>query len=113
MSDLSTEVLIQIRDEIKATRADLGARIDLTNVRLDQMTTRLDTHEKVLVRLVDLGERHEHALARVVNRLESLDDRFDNFLTGAHHNAHEEERKKLEDLDARVSRLEAREGRSA
>jgi hypothetical protein len=63
----------------------------ITNVRLDQMTTRLDTHEKVLVHLVDLGERHQHALARVVNRLESLDDRFDNFLIG----------------------LEAREGRSA
>jgi hypothetical protein len=99
MSDLTTEVLIQIRDEIKATRTDLGAR--------------LDTHEKVLVRLVDLGERHEQALARVVNRLESLDNRFDNFLTGAHHTAHEEERKKLDDLDARVTRLEAREGRSA
>jgi hypothetical protein len=42
MADLTTEILIDIRDEIRATRTDLSSRIDQTNQRLDQTNQRLD-----------------------------------------------------------------------
>lgn len=41
-ADLTIEILKQIRDEIRVTRADLSARIDETNARLDQTNARLD-----------------------------------------------------------------------
>lgn len=41
-ADLTIEILKQIRDEIRVTRADLSARIDETNARLDQTNSRLD-----------------------------------------------------------------------
>lgn len=37
------------------------ARLD--HMRLDESNTRLNTHERVLVRLVDLSERHERERA--------------------------------------------------
>jgi len=46
MADLTTQVLIEIRDEIRATRVDLSERIDQTNTRLDQTNTRLDRLER-------------------------------------------------------------------
>ena len=116
MSDLTTKVLIEIRDEIRSTNSRLdqtNQRLDnvtecLGNVteRLDNVTDRLDTHEKVLVRLVDLSERHEQALGKLVTRMDTLNDRFDNFLTGAHQKAHDETRRKYDELDQRVTRLE-------
>lgn len=45
MADLTTEVLIQIRDELRATRTELSARLDQTNARLDQSNIRLDRLE--------------------------------------------------------------------
>jgi chromosome segregation ATPase len=127
MSSITTKILIEIRDEIKATRTELrheiratNSRLDETNSRLDETNSRLDetnsrlgetnsrlhTHEKVLVRLVDLSERHEHALGKLVTSVDSLNGRFDNFLTGAHQQAHEETRRRVEGLDERVTRLE-------
>jgi methyl-accepting chemotaxis protein len=51
--DLTTEILIQIRDEmkgmreeLKGTREELSARIDQTNTRLDQTNVRLERTEK-------------------------------------------------------------------
>jgi hypothetical protein len=52
-TDITIEVLGQIRDEIKLTRSDLSSRIDQTNARLDQ--TR-----------VELGERIDQTNARIV-----------------------------------------------
>ncbi len=42
MPSLSTKILIEIRDEMKATRRDLSARLDVTNARLDASNERLD-----------------------------------------------------------------------
>jgi hypothetical protein len=42
MADVTTEILIEIRDEIRATRTDLSTRIDETNARLDQTNGQLD-----------------------------------------------------------------------
>jgi len=123
MSDLTTKVLIEIRDEIRSTNSRLDQtnqrldnvterldnvteRLDNVTERLDNVTDRLDTHEKVLVRLVDLSERHEQALGKLVTRMDTLNDRFDNFLTGAHQKAHDETRRKYDELDQRVTRLE-------
>jgi len=46
MADLSTQILIEIRDEIRTTRTDLSGRIDQTNARLDRLDTRLDRVER-------------------------------------------------------------------
>ena len=127
MSNLTTKILIEIRDEIKETRTSLTARLDETNsrldetnsrldetnsrldhmgTRLDRMGARMDAHEKVLVRLVDLSERHEVALGKLVTGMDELNGRFDDFLRGVHHEAHAETRQKLGDLEQRVTRLE-------
>jgi len=130
MSDLTTKVLIEIRDEIRSTNSRLDQtnqrldnvteclgnvterldnvteRLDNVTDRLDNVTDRLDTHEKVLVRLVDLSERHEQTLGKLVTRMDTLNDRFDNFLTGAHQKARDETRRKYDELDQRVTRLE-------
>jgi uncharacterized coiled-coil DUF342 family protein len=42
MADLTTKILIEIRDEIRTTRSELSDRIDQTNARLDQTNARLD-----------------------------------------------------------------------
>lgn len=39
--DLNTEVLIQIRDELRTTRTELSSRIDATNERVDALRTDL------------------------------------------------------------------------
>jgi hypothetical protein len=48
MADLTTQILIEIRDEIRATNqrldqvaSGLNSRIDKTNTRLDESNTRL------------------------------------------------------------------------
>lgn len=47
-TDLTVEILKQIRDELITTRTDLGSRIDQTNARLDQTNERLDqTNERL------------------------------------------------------------------
>jgi chromosome segregation ATPase len=151
MSDLNTQILIEIRDEIRGTngrvdalngRVDgLATRLDTVNDRLESvdqrlesvdhrlesMEGRLDAHEKVLVRLhgaslqqsealvklVDLADRHEQTLAKVVRSLDTLNGRFDNFLTGAHRAEHEEVIRRVDDIDARVKELETRPKRRA
>lgn len=110
--ELTIEILKSIRDEIRTTNAGLeslrdeleslgvdligridqtNARLDQTNARLDQTNARLDQHEKVLVKLI--GEVH------------SLNDRFDNFLTGAHGKEHDELRSRIERLEERLDRV--------
>ena len=39
-SDLSVEILKEIRDEIRATRTELSSRIDSTNERLERLERR-------------------------------------------------------------------------
>jgi hypothetical protein len=48
MADLTTEVLIEIREEIRATRRDLSERIDQTNTRLGRLEQR-ETESEVRV----------------------------------------------------------------
>ncbi|MBX3232875.1 MAG: hypothetical protein KIT84_42365 [Labilithrix sp.] len=44
--DLTTRILIEIRDEMRKTREELGSRIDKTNERLDKTNERLDRLEQ-------------------------------------------------------------------
>lgn len=49
MADLTTQILIEIRDEIRKTNARLdhtNARLDGTNERLDSLTSRFDRLER-------------------------------------------------------------------
>jgi len=51
MADLTTEILVEIRNEIRTLRGDLSGRIDQTNARLDQTNSRLDQTNARLERL--------------------------------------------------------------
>jgi len=52
-TDLTTEILKQIRDGIKELREDFNQRLDQTNARLDQTNSRLGRVEQGLN---DLGK---------------------------------------------------------
>lgn len=68
-TDLTTRVLIEIRDEIKATRVDLSSRIDETNARLDETNRRLDGTNQ---RLERLEERVTHMDLRLSSDILAL-----------------------------------------
>jgi uncharacterized protein YoxC len=91
--DLSTRILIEIRDEIRGTneRVDsLSRRVDGLTSRVDGLTTRVDT---LTTRLDAFSNTVETGFAKVNARL-------DNFL--------ELVGDRYRDLDARVRALEAR-----
>jgi hypothetical protein len=62
---ITVEILKQIRDEIRTTREDLGARIDQTNSRIDRLGAELGGRidqtnlrlDKVEGTLLDLAEQ--------------------------------------------------------
>jgi chromosome segregation ATPase len=100
--DLTIEILKQIRDEARRT----NERLDQTNERLDNLSSevrqlRADTsaglarHEQILM-------RHEAAIGRLVVEVTGLNERFDNFLKGAHHEEHEALRLRIERLEERI-----------
>jgi hypothetical protein len=56
MADLTTEILIEIRDEIRATRTELSSRIDQTNERLEQVAKRqVETEIRLSTEVVALS----------------------------------------------------------
>jgi hypothetical protein len=78
VADLTTRVLVEIRDEVKSLRNEVkntNARIDTTNDRLDALTT-------------EVRQGFDH-----------LGRRIDNVLVGEHRHEHE-------DLRGRVERIE-------
>lgn len=91
MNDLTTKVLIQIRDEIKATRDDLSTRLDATNSRLE-IVARRQVESDVRVGSEIVGVRD--AVERVVDLL-----RADRTL-----------RHDMDDLKERVANLERKTG---
>jgi methyl-accepting chemotaxis protein len=57
-TDITIEILKDIRSEIRETRQDLSQRIDQTNVRLDQMNGQLgETNERVDTMREELSRR--------------------------------------------------------
>ena len=102
VGDLTVEILKQIRDGVRAT----NERLDQTNARLDGMNQRLDRHELILVHQGTMLERHEQllelhgkALTKLIGAVEGLNDRFDNFLTGAHREEHAELVKRVRTIE--------------
>jgi hypothetical protein len=85
-ASLTVEILKQIRDEGRKT-----------NQRLDETSQRLSE------RLDQLRAETRQGFAMVGDRLDRIDQRMDNFLTGEHRRDHEE-------LRERVSRLEQHVG---
>ena len=79
-----------------ATLADLQRE---TNQRLDHAVERLDRHETLLERLVDKVVVLDNSVVALSGQLQSLDQRFDNFLTGSHGRSHH-------DVERRLKRLE-------
>jgi chromosome segregation ATPase len=90
-SDITIEILKEIRDEIRGT----NARVDTTNGRLDVTNSRLDTLEHALshrleaveTTLLDLAEQQRFVVrytkaiserdARIEPRLSALENRVD------------------------------------
>jgi hypothetical protein len=68
-TDLTIEILKSIRDEVRATREDLGTRIDATNARLDATNARLD---ETNTGLAALREQQVHSEIRLATELVAL-----------------------------------------
>ncbi len=87
MTELTTEILIEIRDEIRGTNARLEGtndRLDRTNARLDRVVAEQIRHGTAIV-AVEAGQRHmEERLAETINgvtrAVEGIHKRIDNVL---------------------------------
>ena len=103
MADLTTQVLIEIRDEIRTTRTDLTERIDQTNARLDQTNARLD---QTNARLERAEKRIVESEVRVSTELVALTgvvrDLRDTLLDDRHL------RQAVDDHEQRIRALETR-----
>lgn len=86
-TDLTNEILIQIRDELKSTREELSSRIDQTNSRLERVERRQTESE---VRLAT-------ELVNVVSAVNQLKDLIV---------ADRDLRRKVEEHDRRIAVLE-------
>lgn len=86
-SDLTVKILSEIRDEIRGTRADLNARIEETNQKVDLLARRqTETEVRLATEIV--------ALAGAVDRTNKLlRERLD-------------DRDRIDDIDRRVTALE-------
>ncbi len=71
MTDAAVEILREIRDELKVTRADLAGRIDETNARIDETNTRLGRVER---RQIDAELRISTELVAVAGAVRDLRD---------------------------------------
>jgi hypothetical protein len=71
VTDLTTRVLIEIRDEIKATRTELTARIDETNARIDRTNQHLERLEH---RVASMGLRLTTDFAKLAGSVRAVDD---------------------------------------
>jgi archaellum component FlaC len=94
-TDLSIEILREIRDSIRDLRDDFNTRLDRTNARLDQTNARL---ERVEHGLNDLGH-----FMRQIALDQAKDERFH-----THHVERLED--DVKDLKERVQRLEVDAG---
>ena len=108
-TDLTIQILREIRDGIRELRDDFNARLDQTNARLDQTNARLDQTNEQLGHTNSRLERVEHGLndlGRFMRQI-ALDQ-------AKHERFHSHHVERLEadvtDLKGRVQRLEERTG---
>ncbi len=102
MSDLTTKVLIEIRDEIRATRTELSGRIDATNARIDATNTHLGAQLKVL------GQRQTESDVRLGTELAAVRHGVDQVVDLLR--ADRTLRHDVDDLKERVANLERKTG---
>lgn len=98
MSDLTTQILIEIREAIRDTNASLSGRIDQTNERLDQSIERLGQLER---RQVATEVRLATELAEVSSVIRQLND---SLIEDRRFSA------RIADHEARIARLEQQQG---
>jgi archaellum component FlaC len=120
-----TQLLRNIWNEMKQLGANLGARIDQTNARLEQMNSSLGERiDQTNARLEGVENRLEHVegrLERMDGRLERMDGRLGRveeslrdladqqlILTRVLANVAERHDESLDDLRERVTRLETK-----
>lgn len=84
VTDLTTEILVQIRDSVRETNARLDAtnvRLDATNARLDDLRTEMrQGFADVRGAIADLDHvvlRHEESQRQLVERVERVEARLD------------------------------------
>jgi len=105
MSDLTTKVLIEIRDEIRSTRQELREEIRATNTRIDATNSRLDTTN---TKLDFLARRQTEVELRVATELVGVRDAVGQLVEM--HRADRELRHDVENLKERVANLESKAG---
>jgi chromosome segregation ATPase len=95
-SDVTVEILKDIRDEIRGMRGDTNERLDATNKRLDAANDRLDTTnhrlDMVETTLLDLAQQ-QRFVVRYTKVLSERDSRIDVRVT---------------ELETRVDKLESK-----
>jgi len=97
-TDLTIEILREIRDGIRELRQDFNERLDQTNERLDQTNARLDQSNARLER-VEIGLQDLGIFMRRIALDQAKHERFH-----SHHVERLEE--DVSDLKVRVQRLE-------
>jgi len=90
--DTTLVVLREIRDEIRATREDLGQRIEATNTRLDGTNERLSLLE---VGFLDIAQQ-QRFVVRYLRAMSERDHRFEEDLAAL--------RARVEAIEARLDR---------
>jgi len=112
MSDLTTKVLIEIRDELKTTRTELNARIDATNVQLQATNTHLDATNAQLgttnARLEVMARRQTESDVRLGTELVGVRDAVDRVVDLLR--TDRTLRHDMDDLKERVANLERKTG---
>lgn len=93
-SDLTVKILSEIRDEIRGARADLSAKIDQTNARLEETNQKVDL-------LTRRQTETEVRLATEIVALAGAVDRTNKLLR-----ERLDDRDRLDDIDRRVTALE-------
>jgi hypothetical protein len=93
-SDLTVRILSEIRDEIRGTRADLSAKIDQTNARLEETNQKVDL-------LARRQTETEVRLATEIVALAGAVDRTNKLLR-----ERLDDRDRIDDIDRRVTALE-------
>lgn len=106
-SDITVEILRDIRDGVKQTnvRLDrmgegLNQRLDQTNARLDQMGEELNTRlDRTNARLDQTNDGLAGLRQEVEEGFRLMDQRFDNFLLGEHGKEHDELRRRVSHIE--------------
>ncbi len=117
---ITVEILKSIRDELRETKVEIrGLREgqDRTNERLDRVIHEQIRHATAIVelegRMVEVAQRVQllgEGMNAMARELHGLNDRIDNVLTGPVGSTVRATSERVDLLEARVQRLEAREG---